>query len=226
LQLQHLYGNRAAQRLLENPSIALQRQERDRPVRIAQRLQQQDVIINTVGTPEVRNYGAFTWLVDYRLPQTAAGDGYIIQECWHTSTNLTTGEPLRPEWHYFEAWRVRAGASEPVERGGDNCHDRYSYVVLTPGGNYVENRIRGMIRFYETPVFPWGNDHPRNNPQHSFFHDLPQPPIWNGSGVRHEAVGTYDARSGRASNRLLLINGTQETRLGDWPSSIPRRGSP
>jgi hypothetical protein len=156
-------------------------------------------------------------LVDFSLPAPAAGDGYIIQECRHNSTDLSTGTPLRPEWHYWEAWRVRAGALEPVERGANNCHDQFRYTVLDTSHTYVENSIRGIVRFYETPDFPWGNDHPRNNPAHNFFVDLPQPTIWNGSGVRHEAVNIYDARGGTPRNRLLLTNGSQETRVGDWP---------
>lgn len=223
-QLQRRYGNRTLQRLLNDPA-ALQRaepelaarlQRQDRPVRVPHRLQQQDVTITTVGTPQILPNGGFEWLVDFSLPDAAAGDGYIIQECRHNSTDLLTGNPLRPEWHYWEAWRVRAGALEPVERGANNCHDQFRYTVLTTTDRYVRHSIQGIVCFYETPDFPWGNDHPQYNPNHNFFHNLPRPTIWNGIGVRHEAINIYDARGSTPTNRLLLINGSQETRIGDW----------
>jgi hypothetical protein len=90
--------------------------------------------------------------------------------------------------------------------------------MLSPDGNYVQHSIQGLLRFYETPVFPWGNSHPDYNPSVNFFHDLPQPPIWNGSGVRHEASLIYDARGSTPQSTLTMTVGGQSTILRDPPT--------
>jgi hypothetical protein len=222
LHMQQMVGNQAVQRLLAKADLEnatrqvphLQRQVSP-PVHLPRSLQSQDVVSTTIGTPQITQFGGFIWDADFRLPSPAAGDGYIIQECWHNAQNLVTGAPTRPEWHYFEWWRVAAGAVGPVDRVGPS-HDTFAYHNGTEEGPHMRYSIRGVARFYETPVYPWGIHHPSNIPgANASLIDSPSPPpIWTGQGLNREAVSVYDARNPAAPvTSLEITNGGTVTRF-------------
>jgi hypothetical protein len=178
-----------------------------------QRLDPEDPIIGTVAGPCLVDWaGGYYWYVTYQLPAPAQVGGFIIQEL-HQQGDGGTHE------HFWECWRVRAGATEPPNRtntpsdvtpAGAPYDDRYRHLWV-PGAHQPAQgwyRHLGVARFYPGPLPP------------QFGAELPssartRPDGWTGAGTRHDCYAEWGRRGGQRYRGLVAYAGWREYRAGE-----------
>lgn len=206
LNMQRRYGNTAVRRLLENQQTNVQRQ--GGPRRVPHRLQQQNPLIHTAEGPilDPIGLGSFRWRVYFELPQSAAGDGYIIQKVTRYMEDLDSNQIIPYEPTYWELWQVRAGQTfTQMRREGASFDDSYQTYYLERNIQHGRNCTRGIARFYEGPLPPeFGTTYQPGKMIHT------QPANWNDQGTQHDATATWDIRPGHPHyNRFFGVAGTQ-----------------
>jgi RHS repeat-associated protein len=102
--------------------------------------------------PERGSQGVVEWDVTWQLSQPSQSGGYVVQEMLLTgrSSNNPGGNGTA---HYWEAWRIMAGATQTpsIAAGLSQWDDSFKVGPQTGSGSIT---WRGSARFYEGLILP------------------------------------------------------------------------
>jgi hypothetical protein len=163
--------------------------------------------------PNTENCGKFDWSVNFTLPTASPAGGWFIQELSIRRRATDCAGTAIPRWdmthHYWEAWRVRAGATqdELVANGTYNYADKY-WLGSCGSGTKGSFSYTGSVKYYEGLTLPAAFI--PNNPA-TIAHDLPSttsdPRLPGGTpALAHSIAGTWDCCPAGTSNRTTITS--------------------
>jgi hypothetical protein len=169
--------------------------------------------IANVDGPNTENCGKFDWSVNFTLPTASPAGGWFIQELSIRRRATDCAGTAIPRWdmthHYWEAWRVRAGATqdELVANGTYNYADKY-WLGSCGSGTKGSFSYTGSVKYYEGLTLPAAFI--PNNPA-TIAHDLPSttsdPRLPGGTpALAHSIAGTWDCCPAGTSNRTTITS--------------------
>jgi hypothetical protein len=162
----------------------------------------QNPTINTLyGGPKDLGCGGVEWLVEFKLPQQAEGDGWIIQQIQRAydirkkdgtvaDANLNTPKPT-----YWEAWPVKKDAVLTANRFDATDDGRtYDDTFDQPTRPNLKGtfKVVGLVKFYEVTLPP---DFIKKNPATralDLHSSTIKPPFWDGTGTLHNLTTSWD----------------------------------
>jgi hypothetical protein len=162
----------------------------------------QNPAINTLyGGPKDLGCGGIEWLVEFKLPKKAEGDGWIIQQVQRSyDIRKRDGSVADPHLNaakppYWEAWPVRKGEVlttnrfDPTDDGRtyDDSFDQPTRPNLS--GTY---KVTALVKFYEVTLpadFIKKNPDTRAIDLHS---TTKKPFFWDDTGTVHNLLTTWD----------------------------------
>ena len=162
----------------------------------------QNPAINTLYSgPKDLGCGGIEWLVEFKLPKKAEGDGWIIQQIQRSydirkrdnsvaDPHLNAPKPL-----YWEAWPVRKGAVLTTNRFDATDDGRtYDDTFDQPTRPNLKGtfKVVALVKFYEVTLpadFIKQNPNTRAEDLHS---TTTKPPFWDDTGTVHNLSTSWD----------------------------------
>ncbi len=167
----------------------------------------QNPAINTLyGGPSDLGCGGVEWLVEFKLPAKAEGDGWIIQQIQRSydirkrdgsvaDANLNAPKPT-----FWEAWPVKKGdvlTSNRFDATADGRTYDDSFDQPTRPNLKGTFKVVGLVKFYEVTL---PSDFIKQNPA-TRAEDLRsttnKPAFWDGTGTVHNLTTTWDCTDPR-----------------------------
>ena len=115
--------------------------------------------IANVSGPTAAKCGAFSWKVNFKLPSASPAGGYFIQnlQIARSGTDCAgvANAAAALKYHYWEAWRVRAGGVQD-ELVADGTFDFADEFALDKQGADTKGKFSytGSVAFYEGLTLP------------------------------------------------------------------------
>jgi len=162
----------------------------------------QNPAINTLyGGPKDLGCGGVEWLVEFKLPKKAEGDGWIIQQIQRSydirRKNGSVADPNlnAPKPVFWEAWPVKKGAVLTSNRFDSTADGRtYDDSFDQPTRPNLKGtfKVVGLVKFYEVTL---PSDFIKQNPA-TRAEDLrsttTKPAFWDGTGTIHNLTTSWD----------------------------------
>lgn len=151
--------------------------------------------------PKDLGCGGIEWLVEFRLPKKAAGDGWIIQQIQRSydirlrNGNVADPRLNAPKTTYWEAWPVRKDAVLTTNRFDATSDGRtYDDTFDQPRRPNLKGyfKVVALVKFFEITLpadFIRQNPNTRAEDLHS---TTTKPPFWDGTGTVHNLSTSWD----------------------------------
>lgn len=162
----------------------------------------QNPAINTLyGGPTDLGCGGIEWLVEFRLPKKAEGDGWIIQQIQRSydirKKDGSVADPKlnAPKTTFWEAWPVKKGAVLTANRHDATADGRtYDDSFDQPKRPNLKGtfKVVASVKFYEVTLPP---DFIRQNPAtraEDLRSTVTRPAFWDGTGTVHNLGTSWD----------------------------------
>ena len=162
----------------------------------------QNPAINTLyGGPTDLGCGGIEWLVEFKLPKKAEGDGWIIQQIQRSydirKKDGSVADPNlnAPKTTFWEAWPVKKGAiitSNRYEATADGRTYDDSFDQPTRPNLKGTFKVVALVKFFEVTLpadFIKQNPNTRAEDLHS---TTTKPAFWDGTGTVHNLATSWD----------------------------------
>jgi hypothetical protein len=162
----------------------------------------QNPAINTLyGGPKDLGCGGIEWLVEFKLPKKAEGDGWIIQQIQRSyDIRLKNGSVAdanlnAPKPTYWEAWPVKKGAVLTSNRYDSTADGRtYDDSFDQPTRPNLKGtfKVIGLVKFYEVTL---PSDFIKQNPATralDLHSTATKPAFWDDTGTVHNLSTSWD----------------------------------
>lgn len=153
------------------------------------------------GGPKDLGCGGIEWLVEFKLPKKAEGDGWIIQQIQRSydirKKDDTVADPKlnAAKAAYWEAWPVKKGAVLTENRYSSTEDGRtYDDMYDQPKRPNLKGtfKVTALVKFYEVKL---PADFIKNNPNTramDLYSSTTKPPFWDGTGTVHNMLTSWD----------------------------------
>jgi len=153
------------------------------------------------GGPTDLGCGGIEWLVEFKLPKKAEGDGWIIQQIQRSydirKKDDTVADPKlnAPKTVFWEAWPVKKGARLTANRFDATADGRtYDDMYDQPKRPNLKGtfKVSALVKFYEVTLpadFIKGNPDTRAMDLHSTTR---KPSFWDDTGTVHNMLTSWD----------------------------------
>ena len=162
----------------------------------------QNPAINTLyGGPKDLGCGGIEWLVEFKLPKKAEGDGWIIQQIQRSydirkkDGSVADAKLNAPKPMFWEAWPVKKGAIITSNRHDATADGRtYDDSFDQPTRPNLKGtfKVIALVKFYEVGLpadFIKQNPNTRAEDLHS---TTIKPAFWDGTGTVHNLTTSWD----------------------------------
>ena len=153
------------------------------------------------GGPKDLGCGGIEWLVEFKLPKKAEGDGWIIQQIQRSydirkkDGSVADANLNAPKTMYWEAWPVKKGATLTSNRYDATADGRtYDNSFDQPTRPNLKGtfKVVALVKFYEVAL---PADFIKQNPA-TRAEDLrsttTKPAFWDGTGTVHNLATSWD----------------------------------
>jgi hypothetical protein len=163
--------------------------------------------INTLYSgPKDLGCGGIEWLVEFKLPKKAEGDGWIIQQVDRSydirkrDGSVADANLNAAKARFWEAWPVRKGERLTSNRYSATADGRTyddSFDQPTRANLKGTFKVIALVKFFEIAALP--SDFIKQNP-HTRAEDLHstivKPAFWDGTGTVHNLTTSWDCSGG------------------------------
>ena len=162
----------------------------------------QNPAVNTLyGGPKDLGCGGVEWLVEFKLPKKAEGDGWIIQQIQRSydirrkngavaDPNLNAPKPTY--WEHGRSRKARLLTSNRYDPTADGRTYDDSFDQPTRPNLKGTFKVIGLVKFYEVAL---PSDFIRQNPAtraQDLHSTTNKPAFWDGTGTIHNLTTSWD----------------------------------
>lgn len=173
----------------------------------------QNPIINTLyGGPTDLGCGGIEWLVEFKLPKKAEGDGWIIQQIQRSydirKKDGSVADPKlnAPKTTFWEAWPVKKGAVLTSNRFDSTADGRtYDDSFDQPKRPALKGtfRVTALVKFFEVTL---PADFIKQNPDtraEDLRSSTAKPLCWDGTGTIHNLFTSWNCADEEPENPMI-----------------------
>jgi hypothetical protein len=158
--------------------------------------------INTLyGGPKDLGCGGVEWLVEFKLPRKAEGDGWIIQQILRSydireaDGSVADANLNAPKVTFWEAWPVKKGAiitSNRYDATDDGRTYDDSFDQPERPNLKGEFKVIGLVKFYEVALPSTFVKQNLQTRAEDLLSTTVRPDFWDGTGTIHNLTITWD----------------------------------